>query len=246
MKCLGILSVQRETGKRNPRKSKISEVKTMNRGILVVVAEFSATWEEIQKKTLGQKRRLFKKGERFLRRLGADIIVPTLLCSRCFEIPVQGTMTLEKGLTLADMPEALKVVLADMQESPKGKTGWIVDRGCRPECLPLLIAMSQKVEFLNIVTDAQEQAEEMGEILWNEYGIVPDVCRDIKIREWENTLLVRLDTGRILVNGMTALRGRKWTLDLGGYQIDLPSLVSRWGELEELLVPVGWCCGKSG
>lgn len=246
MRCLGILSVRNETDVKNKGRIKLSQVASFDRGLPIVVAEFSATREELQRKSPWRKRRLFKKGEKFLRGLGADVIAPTMLCSRTFGIPVKGAMTVETDLTRADMPAALEVVLAEYQESPKGKTGWMVDQACSPDCLPLLIMMGQKVEFLNIVTRELEKAETMGEFLWDEYGVSPDVYGKLRVRDWENTIVVRMDTGKILVDGMTALRGRKWSLDLEGYLIDLPGLLSRCPALWDFLEPVGWCRGKSG
>lgn len=246
MRCLGILSVRREADEKNKRRITISQAKTFNRGIPVVVAEFSATCEMLGRKSPWQKRRLFRKGEKLLYGLGAEVIVPTLLCSRAFGIPVRHGMMVETGLTWKDMPEALDEVFAHYPESPRGKTGWLVDLECRPESLPLLKALSRRVEFLNIVTDAREKGEEMAETVLDEYGIVPDVYRKLQVREWDNTLLVRLDTGRILIDGRTALRGRKWTLDLDGYQVDLSGLLDRSPELWDALIPAGWCRGKSG
>ncbi len=246
MRCLGILSVRNEIDEKHKGRIKLSQTAAFDRGIPVVVAEFLATKEELGKKSSWQKRRIFKKGEKFLHHLGADVVVPTLLCSRTFGIPVRGAMTVETALTPADMPAALEVVLGEYQESPKGKTGWIVDKGCSPVCLSLLKAMSQRVEFLNIVTEEREKAEAMGELLWDEYGVSPDVYLDLRVRDWKNTIVVRMDTGKILVDGMTALQGRKWSLDLDGYQIDLPELLSRCPEVWDVLEPLGWRRGKSG
>lgn len=246
MRCLGILSVRNETEEQHKKREKWVEAASFHRGVPVVVAETSINKEGFAKKSPGQKKRFFKKGEKCLRRMGADVIVPTLLSSRIFSIPVQGDMTVETPLTRAEMPSALELVLSEYRDSPKGKTGWIVDRQCSMDCLPLLIALSQRVEFLNIVTKEREKAEKLGEILWEEYGVVPDIYQELRGRDWKNTIVLQMDQGRILVDGLTVLQGVRWSLDLEEYRIDLPGLLSRCPELWSVLETIGWCRGKSG
>ncbi len=245
MRCLGILSVREDNKEKNKGRIRILKKERFCREIPVIVAEFLVSKEKLQKKKPWQKRRLFQKGERFLHRLGADAVAPTLLCSSIFGIPVNRNMTLETALFPQDMPAALNTVLLQYRESPRDKVGWVLDRECSPVCQLLLGAMSQKVQYLSIVTGEREKAEVLENLLWEEYGVSLDILTVFPWKTGKNTVVADVDKGRISVDGKTVLSGKRLSLDLQGYQVDLSRLLKQFPELWDVLSFDGWCMEKA-
>ena len=246
MRCLGILSVRENTGEKNKGKVRILEKERFCRKISVVVAEISVSASEVQAMHSWRRRRLFKRGKRFLHRLGSDAVALTQECSRAFWISPQGGMTVEAKVKPEEMPLAMEYALKYYAESPLGKTGWVLDRECRSVCLPIFEAMSQKVQFLGIATGARERAEELEEILCGEYGVNLEILEPDALRKEGAAILVDVDGGRIAFGGKSILSGKKLSLDLNGYEVDLRNLLGEHPQLWDALSFQEWCPRKSG
>lgn len=246
MKCLGILSVQEEIKGRKGRRIRILERERFFAGISVVVGTFSAAGAELGEKSERAKRRLFHRGMRFLARLGADTVVPTLLCKEVLGIPGGGTATAETAIVPADMPKALKSVLTEYREKPAGKTGWVLDRNCTSYADVVLEEMLPKVQRLALVTRERERAEILEEKLCEEYGVNLEIRESYPWQERENTVVADMDKGCISLDGRVVLNRKKLSWDLAGYSVDLAELLEQYPELQAYTSPCGWCIRKSG
>ncbi len=246
MRSLGILSVRENNGERNCRRVKISEKERFDRGIPVVVAEISVTGAELQTMSSWRKNRILKRGRKLFRGLGIDVMVMTKACSEAFGVLCPGGMMVETGIKPEEMPKAMEYATKFYQESPVGKAGWVLNRNCNPVCLPILGAMSRRVQFLGIATEQRRQAEEWEEILCEEYGVNLEILEPDALWEQEISILVDVDGGRIVFGMEPILTGKKMSLDLKGYHIDLENLLKEHPELWKRLSFQGWCLRKSG
>ncbi len=244
MICLGILSVRED--RETVGKTKIVEKERFQEGISVVVAEFSLPRERLKQKSRWQKRRLYGKGERFLRKLGADVVIPTIVCGRTFGFPVKAAQWVKCPVVPKEMSEALESVLRGYDHAPDEKTGWVADRECSDVCGTLAIAISQKVRCLGIVTQQREKAERIEEMLIREYGVCPELYREFPWKERGNSILADVNQGKIFMDGMTVLDGKRMGLNLRGYQVDQENLLKQYPDLWEAASFCGWCMRKSG
>ncbi len=246
MICLGILSVREDNGERKTKRIQFREKERYGGNCPVVVAEISLSKSELQKKRPWQRNRLFRKGEKFLKRRGANILSPTL----AWEVQPESfgvySGMVELPLHPLDMPEACKELLSEVKESPLGKTGWVLDVTCSSACLPLLEVMSQKVQYLGVVTKEREKAEVLEELLCREYGVNLEIQSVLPWREREAAVLANVDAGEIHLSGKMVRNGKRMTLDFKDYPVNLERLVKQHPELRNVLSFHSWCRRKSG
>ncbi len=246
MRSLGILSVRENIIEGYKGRIRIEEKEQFYGKFSVIVAEISATGEEIQKLSPFRKRRLLKRGKKFLLRLGMDAISMTIECERAFGISLDGEEIVEGEVQPEEMPLAVKWALEKYQESPLGKAGWVLDRKCRECCHPILAEMSKKVQFLGLATDEKRRAEELEDVLCGEYGVNLEVVQPEFWQGNQADIFVDVERGRILFGETMILSGKKLSLDLRGYRVDLPKLLEEYPEFWSALSFGEWCLRKSG
>ncbi len=246
MRSLGILSVRENIIEGYKGRIKIEEKEQFCGNLSVTVAEISATGEEIQKLSPFRRRRLLKRGKKFLLRLGMDAISMTIECERAFGASSDGGEFIEAEIKPEEMSLAAKWALEKYQESPLGKAGWVLDRKCREGCLPIFAEMSNKVQFLGLATDEKRRAEELEDVLCGEYGVNLEVVQPEFLQGNQTDIFVDVERGRILFGGTMILSGKKLSLDLRGYRVDLPKLLKEYPEFWSVLSFREWCLRKSG
>ena len=244
MICIGILSVRKEkAGLLRKVFFPVSVKDRFQTEVCVIVAELAFTADEIQCMTEKRRAMLNIRAVQFLKKSGADEVIYTKSCTAAFGVKEERMYTGE-GIPKERFAECLDFAMSKIGIDSIKQSVYIRDSKMTAINYGILEVICQKVRYINLLTENTEEAENIGERLYKEYGVYPEIQSiDCKIPA-SAVIAADADKGIIRIGQNYIIDGIERELDLHGYDVDVNAALECMGEEKDKLSFKSWLSGK--
>ena len=217
---------------------------TFQTQIPVTVAEFAYTREQWLRMTKHHREKLIQKGNELLNKENVSAVVLTKECEK-EELLQNDEKWLRIPLSPAMLPSCIKFALDMTEEEIQKRTLCIIDSKMETLNFAILSELCLEVRSIFILTECTEKAEELGELLCDEYGVLPEVQALPCVRSEKMSVTVNMERRCVQIGHGRVIDGAAGELDLHGYHVDFEIILKTCPQLGEYLPVRTWMCGKN-
>lgn len=241
---LGILSVpMKKTGFLRKLQGSVEIKDRFSMPTPIIAAEFAYTAEELATMPEKKRKRLLEKGKALLAEENVRGIVLTHDCADGMGVAfTEGNGT--AGIPGSRMAECIAFGLECAGDALTGQIAYLSDREMKAVDFALMEQLCKKVRYICLLTEKTEKAEALGEKLFREYGVFPEIRPYQTEIPQSAALTADLDGGVLRLGRECVIDGVDFALDTHGYRVDSDAVLACVPELSERLPLLSWKSGK--